>query len=56
MKKFIIIFLTISLFSCENNSVQNTDNLKPEIAKVENILENISQTSEKAEGDFLQTL
>ncbi|MBB1554646.1 hypothetical protein HG442_004560 [Candidatus Gracilibacteria bacterium] len=33
MKKLIIIFLTISLFSCGNNSAQHTENPKVETEK-----------------------
>ena len=47
MKKLIIIFLAIFLFSCTNNSAQHTENPKVETEKVENISENMEQISQK---------
>ena len=52
MKKLIIIFLAIFLFSCENNVEKISENPKEETEKVENI----EQNSKKTEEDFLQAL
>ena len=52
MKKLIIIFLALFLFSCGNNSVQHTEKSKVETEK----MENMEQNSKKTEEDFLQTL
>lgn len=52
MKKLIIIFLALFLFSCENNVEKISENPKVETEK----MENMEQNSKKTEEDFLQTL
>lgn len=52
MKKLIIIFLALFLFSCENNVEKISENPKVETEK----MANMEQNSKKTEEDFLQTL